>query len=448
MTRDRGFYKLFFALAGALMLEQAVVLSVNLVDNVMIGNYAESSLAGVAAVNQIQFVIQQIVYAINNGMIVLASQYWGKRQREPIGKLSAIAVAVGLVVTVAMFLVASFWSTELITLFVKDEAAIGEGVRYLQIIRFSYPIFAVTTVLLGTMRSVENVRLALIVSAISLVLNCSINYTLIGGNFGAPELGVVGAAIGTLTARVVELILVGLYVFCKDKKLQMKPSNLFHLDKVLLGDYRKVATPVILAGVTWGIANALQTVILGNLSTNAMTAYSMSSTMFLLLKVTAVGSATAAAIICGKQVGVGDMAVLHSYVKTMQILFVAIGLVLGTILYLVRIPLLSLYNVSEETYALANIFMVIQSVVLFTMSYQMPTNYGIIRGGGDTKHGFWLDTISQWCIVIPLSLVGAFFLGWSPVAVVCCLNADQVFKCVPALIRCNGYKWVKSLTRS
>lgn len=448
MTRDKSFYKLFFALAGALMLEQAVVLSVNLVDNVMIGNYSETSLAGVAAVNQVQFVIQQLVYGVNSGLIVLASQYWGKRQMEPICKLSAIAIVIALAITFLLFAVASIWAAPLVSLFVKDQAAIAEGVRYLNMIRFTYPIFAVTTILLGTMRSVETVRLALIVSVISLVLNCIINYTLIGGNFGAPELGVMGAAIGTLTARTMELILVSIYVFRLDKKLKLKVSQLLHLDKLLLQDYIKVATPVILAGGTWGLANAVQTMILGNMSTSAMTAYSMSSTIFLLLKVTAVGACTAAAIICGKQVGVGDMELLKSYTKTLQALFVVIGLTLALALFLIRIPLLKLYAVSQETYQLANTFMLIQCLVLFFMSYEMPVMLGIIRGGGDTAFALRVDTISLWCIVLPLSFCGAFFWGWSPIAVVCCLNADQCFKCIPAGLWCNSYRWVKNLTRA
>ncbi|MFI3313379.1 MAG: MATE family efflux transporter [Eubacteriales bacterium] len=447
LTRDRNFYKMFCALAGALMLEQAVVLSVNLADNVMIGNYGELSLAGVAAVNQVQFVIQQTVYGVNNGMIVLASQYWGKKQKDPIRKLSAIAVVVGLVMTLGMFLVASFWAEGLVGIFVKDGQAVAEGVRYLSIIRFTYPLFAVTTVLLGTMRSVENVKLALTVSCISLVLNCSINYALIGGNLGAPELGVVGAAIGTLTARMVELILVAFYVFKKDKKLSMKLSNLFHLDRTLLGDFARVGSPVIIAAVSWGVVNAIHSAILANMSVNAMTAYSVSSTIFLLLKVTSVGCATAASVIIGKQVGIGDMAVLKTYTKTLQLMFLAVGAILGTCLFFIRIPLLSMYNVSQETREMANTFMLIQCWVLFFMSYQMPVNFGIIRGGGNTSFAMWLDGISQWCIVIPLSLLAAFVFSWSPAVVVICLNSDQFFKGIPGVIWCNSYRWVKNLTR-
>ena len=139
IVKERSFYKTFCVLAGTLILEQAVILSVNLADNVMIGSYSEISLAGVAAVNQIQFVIQQVAYAISNGLIVLASQYWGKKSTGPIRKLTCIAVYYGMFWAALMFLLVTLFPAQCVGLFVNDQAAIAEGVRYLNIIRFTYP---------------------------------------------------------------------------------------------------------------------------------------------------------------------------------------------------------------------------------------------------------------------------------------------------------------------
>ena len=446
-VKERAFYRTFFILAGTLILEQAVVLSVNLADNVMIGSYSEVSLAGVAAVNQIQFVVQQIAFAISNGLIVLSGQYWGRKQTKPIRQLSAIALKAGILFALVMFAAASLFPEALVRLFVKDEAIVAEGVRYLGIIRFTYLFFAVTTVLLGVMRSVETVRLALGVSCVSLVVNCCINYVLISGRFGAPELGVAGAAVGTLTARILEFVIVWVYVFGKDKKLGLRGRDIFSLDRVLGMDYLRTATPVILQGTLWGLANAIQTAILGHMSNNAIAAYSVSSTIFLLLKVAAAGACTAATILIGKQVGSGDRTHLRQYVTTLQALFVGTGVTLCIALNLIRVPLLSVYKVSPETYELASAFILIQSVVLLTMSYQMPVIVGIIRGGGDTRYAVILDLISIWGIVIPFSCLAAFVFHWPAVAVVICLNADQVFKCVPAAIYGNSYRWVRDLTR-
>ncbi len=447
-TKDRNFYRSFAVLCLTLMLEQAVILSVNLADNIMLGRYSESALSGVAAVNQIQFVLQQIVFGVSNGMIVLGSQYWGQKRTGEIRMLSSIAMRAALGVAIALFIAVSLFPERTLRLFTRDAAIVAEGVAYLKIIRFTYLFFAASSILLGTMRVVESVQIALRVSLLSLVLNCSINYVLIYGRFGAPEMGVRGAAIGTLTARIVELFVFAWYVFVRDRRVSMQPSDFFSADREMARDFFRVASPVILTQTLWGLANALQTVILGHMSAVAIAAQSISSNVFLLLKVASVGASSAAAILIGKAIGEGkDLSVLKEYTRTLQALFVAIGLVLGAALMIIRVPLLRVYNISDETRALANAYMIIQSVVLVTMSYQMPTNGGIIRGGGDTRFVMILDLISIWGIVLPLSCLAAFVWRLSPIIVIILLNSDQVFKCVPAFIRVNSYKWIKRLTR-
>lgn len=447
-TKDRNFYRSFAVLCLTLMLEQAVILSVNLADNIMLGRYSESALSGVAAVNQIQFVLQQIVFGVSSGMIVLGSQYWGQKRTGEIRMLSSIAMRAALGVAIALFIAVSLFPEQTLRLFARDAAIVAEGVAYLKIIRFTYLFFAASSILLGTMRVVESVQIALRVSVLSLVLNCSINYVLIYGRFGAPEMGVRGAAIGTLTARIVELFVFAWYVFVRDRRVSMQPSDFLSADRELARDFFRVASPVILTQTLWGLANALQTVILGHMSDVAIAAQSISSNVFLLLKVASVGASSAAAILIGKAIGEGkDLSVLKEYTRTLQALFVAIGLVLGEALMIIRVPLLRVYNISDETRALANAYMIIQSVVLVTMSYQMPTNGGIIRGGGDTRFVMILDLISIWGIVLPFSCLAAFVWRLSPIIVIILLNSDQVFKCVPAFIRVNSYKWIKRLTR-
>ena len=410
LMRDRSFYHTFLILAGTLILEQAVVLSVNLADNLMIGSYNETALAAVAAVNQIVFVVQQVIYGVTNGVIVLSSQYWGKQQTAPIRRLVCLGLRLEAALSMLFFAVVSLWPAQCVGLFVTDAAIIAEGVRYLRVIRFTFPFFAVTTVLLGAMRSVETVSLALKVSVVSLVTNCVINYILIFGRFGAPELGVVGAAIGTLAARALECGIVCVYVFCRDRKLQLRAAELGRSDPALRGDYFRTSVPIVLQAAMWGVLNAIQTAILGHMTASAVAAYSISSTAFLLLKVTSVGACTAASIMVGKQIGSGGKQ-LRTMVYTMQLLFVGLGAALGIVLFFLRIPLLRVYRISDETRYLANAFFLIQSVVLLTMSYQMPTNAGILRGGGDTRFALVLDLISFWAIVAIVISFGACGFG-------------------------------------
>ena len=447
-TKDRSFYKTFFTLCGTLVLQNIIVLGVNLADNVMIGGYSEISLSGVAAVNQIQFILQQIVNAVGDVVVVLASQYWGQKRLDPIRRISSIGVRIGLGISLALFLLVSVFPNATLKLFTNDAAIAAEGVRYLKLIRFTYPVFALTTVLLATLRSVETVKVALIVSISTLILNCGINYVLIYGRFGAPELGVVGAAIGTLVARCMELVIVLSYIAFKDRKLQLKWKHYLTFDRALAKDYIRVGTPVIITAGLWGASNALQTVILGHMTANAIAANSMASTLYLTLKVGSVGTASAASIIIGKAIGADSgMQTIKQYARTLQALFLAIGACISIGLFFLRGPVLNLYNLSPDTRALANSFLLVLCVTGFGMSYQMPCLTGIIRGGGDTRFVLINDLISIWGIVLPCSAIAAFVLHLPPVVVVACLNSDQVFKCGAAAIRTNSYKWVKKLTQ-
>lgn len=447
LTRDKSFYKSFFRLMSALMLQQAVVLSVNLADNVMLGGYSETALSGVAAVNQIQFILQQLVFGISNGMVVLASQYWGQKKSEPVRRLMAIAFWAALAIAALLFALVSLFPHGAVGIFTNDEAIVRQGMDYLAIVRFSYLFFAVTTILLGGMRVVEKVNIALYVSVVALLLNCSINYTLINGRFGFPEMGVRGAAIGTLTARIVECLIVVFYVLCKDRRLRVRVRDLIRIDSMLAKDYVRVSLPVVATGFLWGCNTALQTVILGHMSSSAIAAHSISSTIFLFLKVTSVGASSAAAVLTGKTVGTGNLAKIREYTRTFQVLFLGIGILLGAALFFIRIPLLGLYSLEPQTRELANAFILIESTVLVVMSYQMCMNTGVICGGGDTRYVMVMDLIVIWGIVIPLSFASAFLWNASPVVVLLVLNADQYLKCIPAAVYGNSFRWIRQLTR-
>ena len=445
ITKDKEFYKSFLILCITLMLEQAVILSVNLADNIMLGNYSESALSGVAAVNQIQFVLQQIVYGISNGVIVLGCQYFGQGKREPVKKLALTGFYAEMFVAFALFAAVAMYPHYALKIFTNDTDVINEGVKYIDIIKFTYPVFACTAIMLASLRIMQCVKIALVVSVISLCVNCCVNYILIFGNFGMPEMGVRGAAIGTLTARILECIIV--FSFIKLKYRRIKIRKYLKPDKTLAKDYFKVCIPIVLSSLMWGVSNAVQTVILGHMDTSAMAAYSISSTLFLLLKVTSVGAASAASVLIGQEIGRGGERI-KEYSRSLQLIFICIGVILGISLFTLKNPMLRLYNVSDKTRELANAFFTLQSIVIMTMSYQMPVNIGIIRGGGDTKYVMILDFISIWLIVMPLSLYAAFGLKASAAVVVGCLNSDQVFKCIPAAIYVNFCNWQKKLTRN
>lgn len=446
LTKDKSFYSNFFTLWRVLVLNNVIVLSVNLADNLMLGAYSESALSGTAACNQLQFIFQQIIMGLGNAAVVLGSQYWGQKKTEPIKKIAVGALAAGGVFTAILFVLAATAPESMVRIFTDSPEIIAEGADYLRIIKYTYPLFAITNILLATLRSAESVKIGFRVSLVTLVVNISLNYIMIFGKLGFPEMGIKGAAIATLIARAVECIIVVIHAVFLDKNIRLAPKDIVHPDRALIVKYIKTCNPFVVTDGLFGISTALQTVILGHMSDAAIAANSVSTTLYQVLKVAAVGSASAASVIIGKTIGAGKTDKIREYSRTLQLMFVCIGLLTGVTLFFLRIPIVAFYNITPEAKELANGFLLVLCVTGIGTAYQMPVNTGIVRGGGDSAFVLKLDLVSIWCIVLPLSFLAAFVFEWHPVAVIACLNADQVFKCLPAAIKVNRYNWVKRLT--
>ena len=446
LTKDRGFYRDFFTLCLTLILNNCILLGVNLADNIMLGNFSESALSGATACNQLQFIFQQLILGVGNTVVMMGSQHWGQKNTLAIKKIANCALIVGLVIGALMFTLATVMPRQLLLIFTDSEEIIREGLVYLNIIKYTYPVFALTNILLPTLRAVESVRIGFAVSLFTLVSNISLNYILIFGKLALPAMGSKGAALATLIARIIELFVVLVYLAVTDKKLVFRMKDFRAFDPSLFKIFLLTALPLVLTDGLFGVSTSLQTAILGHMQDAAISANSVASTLFQLLKVASIGSAGAAAIITGRTIGEGNTEKTKEYAKTMQIIFVCIGILTGVSLYLLRTPIISAYKISDEAKALADSFLTVLSITAVGTAYQMPTNTGIVRGGGDAKYVLKMDLISIWGIVLPLSFLAAFVFHWSPVAVIACLNADQIFKAIPAVIKCNRFRWMKKLT--
>ena len=398
-TKDKNFYKTFFRLMLVVALQNLVAYSVNMLDNMMLGSYSQNALSGAATVNQIFFMVNQLALAIGNALIVMSSQYWGKRDTHTIKKLTGIAMTFSVVVAVIVVLVCAIWPEQLLRLFTTSPDIIAEGMTYLSILKWTFALFLISNLLISMLRSVETVQISFIISIVSLIVNGGINYTLIFGNFGFPEMGIRGAAIGTLTARILEFLIDIVYVLKIDKKVQIFRGGLLQetfstVSRGLWKNFIKVSSPVIVSGMFWAVSVPMQTAILGHLSADAIAANSVSTTFFQYLKVIVVAISSALSVVIGKTIGQGDRNKVRSVGRTLSVIDISIGIVLAMILFVLRKPLLSTYNLTAEATVLADHLMIIMSAVMVGMSYQMPVSVGIVQGGGDTKFSMYLNLIS------------------------------------------------------
>lgn len=447
MVREKKFYKTFASMTGVIAMQNLITFAVNLADNIMIGGYSQDALSGVAMVNQIQFLLQMLVMGTGNGIAVLGAQYWGKKELQPIRKVTSVGLLIGIVISAVMMLAVYFFPTQALGLLTDEQAVIQEGSKYLTIICFSYVLFAVTNILLCALRSVETVKIGFFVNLTALCVNIFLNYSLIYGNFGMPELGVEGAAIATLIARVVEFLIVVGYVLFADRKICWRPSHLLHIDKQMFRDYIKVGLPLILTDGVWGLAMSAQTAILGRLGSDTIAANSIATTIFQVVTVVTYASGNASSVIIGKTVGEGDIPRVKAYTKTLQILYLFIGVATSAALLWCKDFIIGLYDVTPQARQLSEQFIYVLAVTVIGTSYQCSCLTGIVTGGGDTKFVLINDLIHQWLIVIPAAFLSAFVFHAPMWVIFACLKADQILKCFVAIVKVNRYRWIRVLTR-
>lgn len=437
-------------MTAVIALQSLITYAVNLADNIMLGSYNETSLSGVALVIQIYFVVQSVATGIGTGVVVMGSQFWGRRDADTVRRITALglklAAAFGLVFTLAGL----FFPRGIVGIMTNDAAVIGEAVKYLVIISPTFLIFSVTNTLIMSLRSVERTAIGPITSLISLVLNIFLNYILIFGKLGAPELGVRGAAIATLVSRISELAVVVIYICFFEDRLHIRLRDLFSSQRDLLSQFVRVTLPALGSSGLWGVAQAAQTTILGHISAEAIAANSVAGVIFNIISVVAMSSASSACVVVGKEVGENrgeeGMPRIKSVAYTLELLFLAHGLVAGAALFVLRNPIIGLYDLSAETARLAEQFVIVLSLTVVGSAFEYPISGGIIQGGGNTRYVFLVDTAFMWLFTIPFAAMSAFWWNFPPVVTFCFLKADQFLKCIPNLIVCHRFRWVRRLT--
>lgn len=449
MIKEKTFYKSFMILALSLALQNLLTYGVNMMDTLMLGRYSQNAMGGVSLCNQIQFLLQMLVVGAGEGAVVMGSQYWGKKKLEPIPHIIGVALRFGGALAVLLFILVCGWPTRILQLLSNDPAVIAEGAKYFSIIRFTYVIFTITNILVASLRSIGVVKIGYMISGSTLVINVCLNYLLIYGNLGFPEMGVRGAACATLIARCVELLIVIWFLKYKENVLNLNLRKLLHIDTSYVRDYMKVSLPVLINQALWGVAQMVQTGILGHLGGDVTAANAISVQVYQVLSVVCYGAASAAGIVVGRTIGEGNEKKLHPLVTTLQVLFLSIGLCSGLAIFLLRGPILAAFGgtLTENAYRLSRQFMLVLAITTVGTSYQMACDNGIIRGGGDTGFSAKMNLISMWGIIVPFSAMAAFWWKCPPVAVFFLLKWDQLYKAIPVGIRLHSWKWVKKVTR-
>jgi len=449
MVREKSFYKQLFRLSLPAAFQSAISLLVVMADNIMVTRTGENALSAVSQSNTVSTFVTALLGGLSAGAVVLISQYWGKKDVQRIRTVCAVTLSVCLLAALLSVLTVLLFPQALLGLVINksETAVIGLALQYLPIVCLSYLPQAATAAMVAMLKGVEVVRVTLYTTVMSLVSNIGLNYVLIFGKLGFPALGVTGAAIATVIARMLECALVAIYLFRMQKALPLRTKDLARHEKWAWQDYARFGLPVGLGDAQWALVGLCKAAIIGQMGKTMIDAAAVTDMMMNLGTMFTFALAGGACVMVGKAVGEKDYKRVRAYSNTIQLLFLFFGVIMSALVFLMRKPFASLYNLEESTFALAAQMIGICSVSLLGTTYHASCFLGINRGAGDSRFVMLVDVFCGWLVVIPAALLGAFVFRFPLWAVYLCTRIDQFFKWIIAFVRLRGDKWIKNVTR-
>ena len=442
----KSFYKSLFNVVGPIAIQNLIAAAVSSADVIMLGFVGQTAIAASSLAGNIQFMLIMVATGTSSGLIMLAAQYWGKKDIESIRTLHGIALRISAVCGFIFSFAALFFPHLLMKIFTNDDSLITTGSQYLRAVSVSYLLFSVSQIFQAGFKSIERVKIVTIMTTTALSINIFLNAVFIFGWFGLPKMGIVGVGLATTISRVIEFIFCLVYAKTQ-KDVKFRLSNVFRSKKVLTIDFIKYSLPALGNELVWGGAFAMYSVILGHLGEDIVAANSVVSTVRQLCCVLCFGMAYGGAVVLGKTMGSGDLDLAYRNSKRLIFTTIASGL-LGSFAIICLKPILPyIADLSENASYYRDILIYINSFSILGAAINTVFICGVFRAGGDSKFGFIVDTISMWAVSVPIGIICAFVLKLPPIWVYFILYLDEFEKMPIVVIHFLRKKWLRNITR-
>lgn len=414
-------------------------------DALMLGMLSQDELSAVSLAGQITFVENLFLAAMTIGLSMLASQYWGKKDLVSVEKIFGYIMKVTAGISFLFFVVSLAMPDILMRIFTNEESLISGGAIYLRTVSLSYFLTGISQIYLCILKNSSKAITASIISSVSVVLNIFLNAVFIFGLFGFPKLEIAGAALATVIAKLIEV------VWCvaetlKKGSIHLKLRYIVHSDKLLKNDFWKYTLPVLGNQVAWGAGFTMYSVIMGHLGTDAVAANSLANILKNLIVCLCVGLGSGGGIIVGNELGAGNLDTAKAYGRKLFHLAIIFGIISGFIMLMLSPLILKFGNLSDTANHYLKWMIIMCSVYMVGKFINATTIGGIFCAGGDSKFGLICDTITMWCITVPIGFFVAFVLKLPILVVYLIINIDEVIKLPAVYNHYKKYLWVKDLT--
>ncbi len=443
----KSFYKSFFILMVPMALKELIAAFINLLDTVMLGNFGKDVIAAVGIANQWYFLFTVLVFGMCGGAGVFASQYWGARDLNKVRKVLGINLVLVTFLSAVFILVSVIMPEVVIKTFRKDPAVVEYGVKYLRIACFSYLFSGVTAAYDMSLCCSENANIPFISRFVGLFVNLVMNWVLIFGKLGFPALGVEGAAIATIIARMSELAIILGAIYGKKLVQAAKISELISIPKGMLGGYFKAALPVTLNEGAWALGTVTYSWVFSQISTDAMVVITIVQNIERLLLVFFHGGGNAAGILIGKLVGGGDYKEAYTVSKKLCLMNTVFALCVSVLFVFARPLVLIPYNITPEIYRDALNILFLTAIIMNVKALTFYFIVGVFRNGGDTKHAAIIDITSMWLVGVPLVIIAGLFFKLPLEYIYIMMMGEEFIKLALSIPWFVSKKWIRNLVK-
>ena len=445
---DSAFTRNLICVVLPIIIQNLVTASLHIIDGLMLSQLpGDAPYAGVTQVNRYTFVFQLFVYGIASGSGIYMSQYYGSGQTKKMRAVLGLALRIGLVVTLVFAGLAVFAPQFVAGLFLMPGESFDHAVRYLRIVGIGYLFTAVDSAYAACLKSGQRTVIPMIAGVTAIVVNTVLNYGLIFGKLGLPQLGVEGAAIATAIAGAVAMVINMGYAYLKKLPAGAPLKDMKLPDKAYLIKFLKTVVPVIANEGIWAMGMAMYSIFYGRLGDQAVAAVGIYNTVDELVFVAIYGVMNACAILVGAALGAEDKEKAYLIAKRMLVFSTLMGLALGGLLIIFRHPLVGIFQLSSEGQEMALKLLFISALFMWARSLNAINIVGVLRAGGDTVYSTVLDCLSVWCFGVPLVGMAALVFKWPIEYVFLCSMIEEAIKSVVGLPRFKTKKWMHVLSR-
>ncbi|MGP1576307.1 MAG: MATE family efflux transporter [Treponema sp.] len=443
---DRQFFSRLFIISVPIMLQNFINSFVNMLDTFMIGRLGEAEISAAGLGNQIFFLLNLLLFAIGSSASVFSGQFWGRKDIAGLKKTAGLCFIAAFVAGLLFTVCCLVYPAQIIGLYTTDTAVITLGAVYLRITALCFIPFSCSFVLISMLRSIEQVKIAVIVTVIALSCNAVFNLLLIFGYGGFPRLGIQGAAIATVLSRFIELAVLAYIINKNNYPIIGKVSAMFGFDAAFVRNYSRIAAPVIVNEILWSFGITMHNKIFAGTGTAAYAAFTIMTAAAQLCNVVFIGMGNGAGVLIAKTIGEGMYKNAARYAKQLAYAapVIAVGVAVSCVLPL-SLLLPAVFKVSAEVISIMHTLFFVLICFYPCRAFNMNMVVGVFRAGGDTRFCLFYDVFFMWAVAIPIGFFAAR-LGLLPAVLYVCLMSEELLKMPCGIFRLKTGKWLHSVT--